>query len=73
MELPSQYNAKDVEDRIYQLWEKSGFFNPDKLPKETLRRGLGRGRPFCIIMPPTNANGDLHAGHALVMTIEDIM
>ena len=66
MELPPQYNAKDVEDKIYQLWEKSGFFNPDNLPGK-------RKKPFTIIMPPTNANGNLHAGHALVMTIEDIM
>lgn len=67
MELPPQYNAKEVEDKIYKLWEKSGFFNPDKLPNAKKRK------PFCIIMPPTNANGNLHAGHALVMTIEDIM
>jgi len=66
MELLSQYNAKEVEYKIYQLWEKSGFFNPDNLPSR-------HKKPFCIIMPPTNANGNLHAGHALVMTIEDIM
>jgi len=66
MELPSNYNAKEVEDKIYRLWEESGFFNPDKLPGK-------RKKPFTIIMPPTNANGNLHAGHALVMTIEDIM
>ena len=34
MELPINYNAKEVEDKIYQLWEKSGFFNPDKLPEQ---------------------------------------
>ncbi len=66
MELPSQYNAKEVEDKIYRLWEESGFFNPDKLPSRNKK-------PFSIIMPPANANGNLHAGHALVMTIEDIM
>ena len=66
MELSPQYNAKEVEDKIYQLWEKSGFFNPDNLPKR-------HKKPFTIIMPPANANGNLHAGHALVMTIEDIM
>jgi valyl-tRNA synthetase len=65
-ELPSAYVAKDVEDKIYRLWEESGFFNPDNLPGK-------RKKPFTIIMPPTNANGNLHAGHALVMTIEDIM
>ena len=66
MESPSSYNSKEVEDKIYQLWEKSGFFNPDNLPSR-------HKKPFTIIMPPTNANGNLHAGHALVMTIEDIM
>jgi valyl-tRNA synthetase len=65
-QIPTQYNPKEVENKIYQLWEKSGFFNPDKLPSR-------HKKPFCIIMPPTNANGNLHAGHALVMTIEDIM
>jgi len=66
MELPSQYNAKEVEDKIYQLWEKSGFFNPDKLPSR-------HKKPFTIIMPPPNANGSLHIGHALFVTLEDIM
>src|SRR3990167_3383376 len=66
MELSGQYDPKLVEDKIYKLWEDSGFFNPDKLPKR-------HKKPFTIIMPPTNANGSLHAGHALVMTIEDIM
>ncbi|MBI2098603.1 MAG: valine--tRNA ligase [Candidatus Wildermuthbacteria bacterium] len=65
-ELPKAYDAKQVEDRIYKLWEESGFFNPDNLPGD-------RKETFTIIMPPTNANGDLHAGHGLVMTIEDIM
>src|SRR5258708_37649419 len=66
MELEGQYDPKRVEDNIYKLWEDSGFFNPDKLPGK-------RKKPFTIIMPPANANGNLHAGHALVMTIEDIM
>jgi valyl-tRNA synthetase len=65
-ELPTAYDPKQVEDKIYALWEKSGFFNPDKLPGK-------RKESFTIIMPPTNANGSLHAGHGLVLTIEDIM
>lgn len=65
-ELPKTYNPKEVEDKIYKLWEESGYFNPDNLPGE-------RKNPFTILMPPTNANGSLHAGHGLVMTIEDIM
>ncbi|MBI2644318.1 MAG: valine--tRNA ligase [Candidatus Wildermuthbacteria bacterium] len=66
LELAKTYNAKEIEDKIYKLWEKSGFFNPNKLPR-TYKK------PFTIIMPPTNANGSLHAGHGLVLTIEDIM
>jgi len=75
MELPSQYNAKEVEERIYQLWEKSGFFNPDKLPvrKRKIRNSKFEIRNFCIIMPPPNANGSLHIGHALFVTLQDIM
>ena len=65
-ELPTSYDHKSAEERIYRLWEESGFFNPDKLPGE-------RKEPFTIIMPPPNANGPLHVGHALFVTIEDIM
>ncbi|HEY4479397.1 MAG TPA: valine--tRNA ligase [Candidatus Paceibacterota bacterium] len=63
--LLSPYKPQEVEERIYALWENSGFFNPDNLSNH--------GKPFTIIMPPINANGSLHAGHGLVMTIEDIM
>ena len=60
------YNPEEVESRIYKLWEESGFFNPDNLPER-------HREPFAIVMPPPNANGDLHAGHSLVITIEDIL
>ncbi len=60
------YNFAENESGIYNLWERSGYFNPDNLPGE-------RDEQFSIIMPPPNANGSLHAGHALFVTIEDIM
>ena len=66
MKIDGPYDPRQVEDNIYKLWEDSGFFNPDKLPKT-------HKKPFTIMMPPANANGNLHAGHALVVTIEDIM
>ena len=66
MELSKTYDAKKVEDKIYELWEKSGFFNPDELPGK-------RKKTFTIIMPPPNANGSLHIGHAVFVTLEDIM
>jgi valyl-tRNA synthetase len=62
----SAYQAEKEEGPIYERWEKSGFFNPDKLPGN-------RKESFTIIMPPPNANGSLHAGHALFITLEDIM
>ncbi len=55
-----------TEQEIYSLWEKTGYFNPDNLPKRNKK-------PFTIIMPPPNANGALHIGHALFVTLQDIM
>jgi len=65
-EFLSPYNPHNVEKRIYDSWQASGFFNPDNLPGE-------RTEPYTIIMPPPNANGSLHAGHALFVTIQDIL
>ncbi len=65
--LEPRYNSNATEKIIYERWEKSGFFNPDKLP---LKRGA---KPFTVIMPPPNANGSLHIGHAMFVTIEDIL
>jgi len=64
--LTKPYEPANTESRIYNLWEESGFFNPDNLPER-------HEEPFTIIMPPPNANGRLHAGHGLTITLEDIM
>src|SRR3989344_8179666 len=66
MEFGKTYDFKEGERRIYTRWEESGFFNPDNLP-ETHKE------PFTIIMPPPNANGSLHVGHALFVTLQDIV
>lgn len=65
------YDPKTTEEKIYKLWEESGFFNPDVC----IEKGIisKEAESFCLIMPPTNANGSLHAGHGLVMTIEDLI
>jgi valyl-tRNA synthetase len=65
------YNPADHESRMYSLWEKSGFFNPDVC----FEKGVTKpdAETFSIVMPPPNANGSLHAGHALFVTVEDIM
>jgi len=63
-ELPPAYNPKKVEGEIYQLWEKSGYFNPDNLPA---------AQSYTIVVPPPNVTGSLHLGHALNATIQDIL
>jgi valyl-tRNA synthetase len=69
--MEPRYEINEVEARIGKLWEDSGFFNPDTC----IEKGVTKpdAEPFTIIMPPTNANGYLHAGHGLVLTVEDIM
>lgn len=65
-EFLKPYDPKSTEREIYAAWEKSGYFNPDNLPGNPQE-------PYTIIMPPPNANGSLHAGHALFVTLQDIM
>ncbi len=60
------YEPKLVEDSIYKKWEESGFFNPDLLPGK-------RKKAFTISMPPPNATGVLHIGHAEFITIQDLV
>lgn len=65
-ELPKAYDPSKVEADIYRRWESSGYFNPDALPGK-------RSKPFVISMPPSNVTGELHIGHALGFTIQDIL
>ncbi len=64
------YDPKETEPKIYKLWEKSGFFNPDKLP---ITRYSLRVTRYCIVIPPPNVTGSLHMGHALNAVIQDIL
>ncbi len=63
-ELAKTYDPKGLEDRLYQKWMDNGYFhakvNPDK-------------KPFTIVMPPPNVTGQLHMGHALDETMQDIL
>jgi len=69
--LPKVYEPKKVEAKIYNLWEKTGFFNPDNLPK-TKNYKL-KTKNYCIVIPPPNITGELHMGHALNATVQDIL
>lgn len=66
MDFPKSYNPKESEEKIYKLWEKSGFFNPDKLPRR-------HKKPYTIVVPPPNVTGELHMGHALNATVQDVL
>jgi valyl-tRNA synthetase len=64
--LKKPYEPQNTEERIYKLWEESGFFNPDNLPGE-------RRENFCVVLPPPNATGVLHLGHTLEDSMQDTM
>ncbi len=63
-ELPKVYEPQEVESRIYQTWEKNGCFRGHRDPKK---------KPFTIVMPPPNVTGQLHMGHAMDSTLQDIL
>ena len=71
--MDPQYDPKKVEDKIYRLWEEGRFFDPDFAKASSGKLDSDKRKPFCIIMPPPNANEALHLGHALVVALEDIM
>ena len=62
MKLPKSYEPNLYEPEIYGLWENSSAFEPSET-----------GEPYSIVMPPLNANGNLHVGHALTLAIQDIL
>lgn len=62
--LGKSYSHKEIEEKLYDTWEKNGYFKPE-INKE--------GKPFTIVMPPPNITGQLHLGHAFDGTIQDIL
>ena len=63
-ELAKTYNPKEIEDRLYKLWEEKKYFHAE----------VDRSRkPFTIVIPPPNITGQLHMGHALDNTLQDIL
>ena len=63
-ELPKQYDPKLVEDSIYDLWTENDCFHAEPDPDKT---------PYSIVMPPPNVTGQLHMGHAMDCTLQDIL
>ena len=70
-ELPKAYDFHGTEQRIYEGWEKSGAFKPRNDPNEP---GFDpTKKPFVISIPPPNVTGELHLGHAMFVSMEDLM
>ncbi|OGI76144.1 valine--tRNA ligase [Candidatus Nomurabacteria bacterium RIFCSPHIGHO2_02_FULL_42_19] len=69
--LLAPYNPKETEEKIYKLWEESGFFNPDTCVKKGVTEK--DAQTFSIILPPPNATGVLHLGHTLEDSMQDTM
>ena len=63
-ELPKVYEPQEVEGRVYQMWEDNGCFRGNRDPAK---------KPFTIVMPPPNVTGQLHMGHAMDCTLQDIL
>jgi len=64
------YDPQSTEPRIYEEWEKSGYFNPDQMIADGLTEP--DAAPYSIVLPPPNVTGRLHMGHALMLAVEDV-
>nr|MBQ4318255.1 class I tRNA ligase family protein [Clostridia bacterium] len=65
-ELAKNYAPHEFEDRLYKFWDESGYFSPDFNYREDREN-------FSIVIPPPNVTGQLHMGHALNNTLQDII
>ena len=63
-DLPKIYDPRAVESSIYQMWLDGGYFSTKRDPEK---------KPFTIVMPPPNVTGQLHMGHAMDCTLQDIL
>ena len=63
-EIPKQYDPKQVESKIYQMWLDGNYFHAERDPEK---------KPFTIVIPPPNVTGQLHLGHAFDETVQDVL
>ena len=69
--LPKTYDFKATENKIYDWWDQGGYFKPDNDPNQP---GFDpQIKPFVISIPPPNVTGELHLGHAMFVSMEDLM
>ncbi len=63
-DMPKAYDHSTVENRLYEGWEKNGYFRAEPNPEK---------EPYCIVIPPPNITGQLHMGHAIDETLQDVL
>ena len=71
IEIPKSYEPKEIESVIYSWWEEHQLFNPDTQKK--LKLVTSSSPTYCLTLPPPNVTGSLHLGHALTISLEDLM
>jgi len=64
-EMPKNFPFQEAEKRLYAYWEQGGWFKPEAAPPDA--------KPFVIAIPPPNVTGELHLGHAMFVSVEDLM
>ncbi|MFN7210816.1 MAG: class I tRNA ligase family protein, partial [Aggregatilineales bacterium] len=64
-EMPKTFDYHEAEPRLYRYWEQNGWFKPECAPPDA--------KPFVIAIPPPNVTGELHLGHAMFVSVEDLM
>ncbi|MFH1576496.1 MAG: class I tRNA ligase family protein, partial [Candidatus Margulisiibacteriota bacterium] len=63
-EIPKIYDPKEIEQKWYKFWEENNLFSPEDNSSK---------KPFTIVIPPPNVTGNLHMGHALDNSIQDVL
>ncbi len=71
--IPKAFDSKLQEERLYKLWEESGYFKPENVKEYLEKSNKEVKKPFVMTLPPPNANGDLHMGHTCGYSFHDAM
>lgn len=71
--IPKAFESHTLEPEIYKLWEASGYYTPEMVEQHLKEKGLNIEKPFTIVLPPPNANGNLHLGHMCGYSYHDIL
>lgn len=72
-DIPKTFESQDIEEKIFQMWEESKLANPEVVEKHFQEKDRDIKEPFTIVLPPPNANGNLHLGHMCGYSYHDVL